>query len=86
MTRTMIAGSEVSIIYSFSSLLSFASFSPANIFWISLSDLPLVSGTRKKTKTVPTIDKPEKSQNVCPSPIAVFKLTKVFVMTNAEKD
>lgn len=52
------------VVYSFSSVVSFDSFSPANIVWISLRDLPFVSGTMKKTKIVPRIDRPENSQNV----------------------
>lgn len=63
MTRMVIVNATN---YSLSSLVSADSFSPASIFWMSLRDCPLVSGTMKKTNMVPKIDKPEKSQKVPP--------------------
>lgn len=57
--------------------------SPFNMRWISVMDLPFVSGTMKKTKSVPKALRPAKIQKVGPIPIPSEIELKVAVMRKA---
>lgn len=63
-------------------MLQTTTYLPPKSRWISAKVLPLVSGTRRRTKSTPRAVMPLKIQNVAAMPIPSTKSPNVFVTMN----